>query len=243
MHNAWLKILLGSLLSTHVAASAMEIYPSDENDFGVIIAEGVLQESDVKGIGNLIQKFSSKGKPSVIFLTSPGGVLEYTPDIADRIVEEANKFYFANHRPLLLVVNSECSSACAVLMANLTKFRNRWALEIWVTPSATFGFHSPVDKSKGGKISAIADLAEREFRSKKQLNYLTDAGVSPSWLSANLKMFYNAKMTDLTARQLCQENSMVIPPDSCLPDDRDVNPLIEAKYRRAKLIKMPKSKK
>lgn len=243
MPRAWLKLLLGSLVSAHFVASAMEIFTSDANDFGYIMADGVLDEQDINGIGNLMENFSKRGKPSVILLTSPGGVLEFTPDIAERIVEEANEFYMSHHRPALLVINSECSSACTVMMANITKHRNPSALEIWVTPGATFGFHSPVNKPKGGRTSAIADLAEREFRSKKQLNYLTEAGVNPAWLSANLKMFYNAKMTDLTGRQLCEEKAMVIPPDSCLPNDNDVIPLIEAKYFRPKhLIPNPYAK-
>jgi hypothetical protein len=50
-------------------------------------------------------------------------------------------------------------------------------------------------------------------------------------------MFYHAKMTDLTGKQLCAEKAMVIPPDSCLPSNNDFFPQIEAKYAKPSINK------
>lgn len=216
--------------------SAMEIYDSEDEGFNYIMADGEINTRDAKTLKLRLSKHTTDGLPSAIFFSSPGGILEMTPNIANVIISESNRLFQETGKYNIFVINSECSSACTVLTTILTNKRDPRALKIWVTPGSTFGFHSPVEKKKNA-VAEIADVGEREAKIRKQLSYYQNNGIDPVWLQNNELIFKNSEMTDFTAQQLCSDRSLVIPTDSCLPTDADVVPLVENILRDADFVK------
>ncbi len=214
---------------------ALELFYSEEdNGFTYLTANGPLVTNDAARIKALLRKSRKSNRATAILLTSPGGFLEVTPAIAQAIVDESNHLQRLTSRHNLLVINEECSSACTALMAAITKRHNPQSLKIWVTPDARFGFHSPVEPHDG-KMSEIRDENERTSRTKKQLDYYTDFGVSAQWLSTYKSVFMHSEITEFSALKLCSEQSRIIPPSSCLDDNNDVIPKIEQELSKTYL--------
>ena len=223
-------ILLAASMAGTSSSHALQIFetPDDGDGYSLLILNGIIEFNDSKRIDKFLQEQAREGTPVAMIMTSSGGGLEETPRIAEAMINASNLLAkkFKNKRNLF-AVNIECSSACTALTARLTSGRDPKSLEMLITNSSKWGFHSPVNYVNK-KVSPIADVAERDRLIAKQISYYTKAGVSTKWLTANAEMFKTAKMTDLEARKLCAEKSLVIPPTSCVPD-QDITELITRK--------------
>ncbi|MGZ3723350.1 MAG: hypothetical protein ACXVA9_10490, partial [Bdellovibrionales bacterium] len=196
--------------------------------FAYLILNGVIDEGDGKRVAKFLDQQADNGTAVAILMTSQGGGLEETPKISAAIIAASDQLYKKNKkRHNIFAVNEECSSACTVLTAQLTSKRNANSLEILATNSSKWGFHSPVN-FRNKKITPITDHKLREGLIAKELSYYTKAGISAKWLNKNAEIFKSPAMTDFTAKQLCDEASLVIPPNACVPD-QDITLLITTK--------------
>lgn len=216
--------LLFALFS--VRASAVQLQLSDESEQGefkvnydYLFAEGEIEKKDPSAFRKILNGRAAKGKRTVILFSSPGGILEVTPELAAAILEPSQKLWKEKRLNNILVINDECSSACAALMTVLTAKRGD-ALQILIDSKATFGFHSPVDK-KNGKVTAIKDPHDRERAIQKQIDFFRKNGASASWMADHKDYFTSAQMTEIRGGQLCEEKSMIVPPNSCLSDENE----------------------
>lgn len=220
--TAWM--IPATLVAITPPTHAMQIDLTDESEdgevkvnFDYLIANGEMNQRDPGVIRQILSRRAKQGKRTVILFTSHGGYLEMTQDLAEAIIQPSNDLYKQHKLSNVFVVNEECSSACGALTALLTSKRNPQSLLFFVASKAKFGFHSPVDKVKG-KVASIKNKADREAAIKKQIDFLEKAGVSGDWLTANTAYFRQEKLTELKAKRLCDERTMIIPPDSCLPE-------------------------
>jgi hypothetical protein len=207
-------------------ASAIQLQLSDESEQGefkvnydYLFAEGEIEKKDPAAFRKILNARAAKGKRTVILLSSPGGILEVTPDLAAAILEPSQKLWKAKHFGNILVINDECSSACAALLTVLTA-KHGDALQIIVDSKATFGFHSPVDK-KNGKVVAIKDTHDREKAIQKQIGFFRKHGASSGWMNDHKDYFTSSQMTEVSGGKLCEEKSMIVPPNSCLSDENE----------------------
>lgn len=206
---------------------AMTLYLSEEEDEGqayIIANDAMLKAEDAAKIQRFLNTQASKGIPTAIFITSPGGFGELMAMYARAIVEPSNELYRRHKLFNIVVVNEECSSACVILMGNMTTTRDPKALKIMVAPDAKFGFHSPVDV-KNGAVTNIRDQAEREARIRIQIDLLAKAGVSSDWLTKNENLLRGAKMTFLSGQKLCMDEANIVPNDSCVQGVADLGTL------------------
>jgi hypothetical protein len=214
-------------------AGALDVYPNREKTYTYVIANGAIVDGDVVKLRLILDDDLKRKSPTVIYLSSQGGALDYASDIAALILSDSQKLYQATRQANMVVINDECSSACAVLMTILTGKRDPHSLVIMVTPSSKFGLHAGAkgwmkantfieDKTPGAQEAAMAE----------QIKALRDNGINPEWMAKRIEYFQKRDMTPLTAQHLCSENVMIIPPDSCLPNDGDVTPLVDAHYKK-----------
>lgn len=220
-------LMLALLLIGGARGSAMDLTLSEDRGFSYLIAnEAIMDKIDVETFSAMLKGQAEKGEATAILLTSPGGALELATEIARVIIDASNELYARHGRANLIVINEECSSACAILMAAITQSRDAKSLEVYVTPDAEFGVHSPVD-IVDGKAVPIADKKKREADIKKQLDTLRGFGVSSKWLDANKHFFERSKMKMFRAKDLCRDKAGIIPANSCLKKNEDVTVIVE----------------
>lgn len=218
------KSLIAIVFAFSTAANAMQVDLTDESEdgevkvnFDYLIANGEMNKRDPGVIRQILNRRAKQGKRTVILFTSHGGYLEMTQELAEAIINPSNDLYKQHKVSNVFVVNEECASACAAFTALLTSKRNPQSLLFFVASKAKFGFHSPVDKVKG-KTASIKNKADREAAINKQIDFLKKAGVSSEWLDTNSEYFRQDKLTEVKAKRLCEERTMIVPPDSCLPE-------------------------
>lgn len=226
------RLLMAALMLFGFTTAAMQFFESNSEygDFGYVIANGELTDKDAANLRRLLERRARNGKPTAIMLTSHGGTLESIARIGRVIVESSNLLCDRYRRRNIIVINEECSSACAALTTWLTYNHNPETLEFMVSPTARFGFHSPVDKSETG-VRAIRDYQEREDAIARQIRFFRENGIDLDWIENNIQVFRQSKMKTFTAKQLCETASKVIPSDSCLDESLDdVIPVLEAEF-------------
>ncbi len=231
--NGLRKQLLLCLFVSSVQGFAMDLTLSEDEGFDYLIAnDAITSEKDVKQFRKIMESQVKKGAPTSILLTSPGGALELAVQIADIIVEQSQALFAKTERYNLIIINEECSSACAILMAKVTNAHNPQALRIYVMAHAKFGFHAPQEFKKG-KVRPIKDNERRKTQVQTQVDALLAAGASPEWLAAHRDLFEKDEMTDIEAAALCSLKAGIIPADSCLADvEEDVTVITERQILR-----------
>jgi hypothetical protein len=228
----YIALLIGAGLLSDLAR-AMQIYPSpaDEGGFSYLIADGIIDMKDIGRFRAELNKNAARGIPTAILLTSPGGVLEATDPLSQVILNASHTLFTRYGLFNMIVINEECDSACTVLTSYLSNKRDPRSLQIFATPAAVFGLHSPVvGRYNSGDIQ---DPEERAEKIAALISAYLVAGVNPTWLANNNILFQTARMTDRSARQLCDQDSRIIPADSCLSNDGDVLPFIAGRMRIA----------
>lgn len=209
------------------SGSAMTLYMSMDEDDGhayIIANDAMLKAEDAVKIRRFLNIQAIRAMPTAIFITSPGGFGELMSQFAKAIVEPSNELYRKHGLFNLLIVNDECSSACVILMSQITNTRNHEALKMMVAVDAKFGFHSPVEM-RNGMFTNIRDQIERETRIRLQIGLLAAAGVNPEWLKKNDEMLRSSEMTFLTGAQLCAGNSNILSEESCVSGVNDLGTL------------------
>ncbi len=209
---------------------AMNIYTSqnDGEDYSYIIAnDAMLSSTDATKIRRFLTQQATRGIPSAIYITSPGGFAELMSTFAKAIIEPSNQLFAKNGLRNIVVINEECSSACVILMGHLTNARDERALKILVHPEAKFGFHSPVTVNNGA-VTAIADEKEQEKRIKIQIDSLHESGVNPEWLAANEALFRSSEMKFLSGQNLCKASVGIVPSEACDAGAKDLSELVRA---------------
>lgn len=221
------KFLFACFFLTTVKATAMDFTLSEDQGFDYLIAnEEFIYESDAPDLKKILEAQVKRGAPTAILLTSPGGALEIAEEMAKIILENSNRLLKETKHYNMIVINEECSSACAILMAAITSKRDPKALKIFVTSNAKFGFHAP-QELVDGKVKPIKDRRKRLTLIEKQRDALIKHKVPESWIEKHESAFVKDKMTNLKASTLCSEKSGIIPSDSCVNTDEDVTVLVE----------------
>jgi len=231
----WIGLLLALLMPR---AQALTLYMGQDSSdsYAYLIANDVMLEvEDAHRMRRFLSQQSKKGLPTVIFLTSQGGYAELMGDYARAMIEPSNDLYRRRGLFNIVVVNEECSSACIILMSQLTSRRDAASLKIMVLPEAKFGFHSPVEVVNG-RVREIRDLTERELRIKKQVDLMIDGGVNAKWLEANDALVRSFGMTYLSGQQLCADGSNILPADSCVQGTNDLATLAANQMNSAILL-------
>lgn len=205
-------------------AAAMDISGSFDRADGyatLIANDALMYEEDAAKIRKFLSTHAAAGRPTAIFLTSQGGYAELAEMFADAIVDPSNQLNARTGLRNVLIINDECSSGCAIMTAAITSKYDPAALKIVIAPATKFEFHSPVElvpeKPGSNKMVLVPyrDPKERQRRIEIQISHLRQFGVNPQWLSDNEQMFYDSKMVRFSGKQLCEQNSMIIPPTSC----------------------------
>ncbi|NJL25246.1 MAG: hypothetical protein HC902_08740 [Calothrix sp. SM1_5_4] len=216
------------LLAPPVPSGALELFSSREKGFAYLVLNGIIEPADVTQVKAALDFNLKKRTPTAILLTSTGGQLAASEDLADILMHSAERFYRRYQRPTLLVINEECSSACAVVTALITKWRDPRSLILMVTPSSIFGLHAGASgRMVKGRFIEDKDPKARRRAILEQIQALRDADVNREWLAHNDSLFHRRGVTPLKAAQLCRQKTGIIPADSCLRDDADVIPLIQ----------------
>jgi len=193
----------------------------EDRRFNYLMLEDGIQPNDEARVKALLEKQFKRKRRTAILLTSPGGALEAVELVSKAIVDGSNRFFQKYRTSTFLIINQECSSACNILTARLTKDRDPKALEIYVAAEAKFGFHSPVQLS-GAKITPIKDTEERRARREKMLDAYRAAGVSKSWLEKHDDFFLSIKLSEVRGAELCRQKAGIIPAGSCYDDKLDI---------------------
>lgn len=219
---------------------ALDIYetpPDEGTNFAYLIVNGIIERNDSRKLAHLLEKYNKRGTSVAILLTSPGGGLEETPLIASAVLKSSQALYqkFGGHN--VVAINEECSSACNILVAQLTHGMEPDTLEILATNSSRWGFHSPVLR-RGLHTVAIADVKELERQAAKELSYYRDAGVNTSWLESHNDVFHAAQVVYYAAEKLCTDDEGILPPPSCVPD-QDITELVSSRFKLAESVKSP----
>lgn len=204
-----------------MTAQLSEGEEDDDQNFNYLMLEDVIEPGDDAQVQALLEKQLNLKRRTAIVLTSPGGALEEVPALAQVIIDESNLYYQKYQASMFVIINQECSSACNILTATLTRDRDPKALEFYVARTAQFGFHSPVQVN-GTEITQIKDVEERREKRKKMLDAYRTAGVSQRWLKKNVEFFLSIKITDVLAASLCREKAGLIPADSCYSEKLDI---------------------
>lgn len=225
-------IVLILLVISVQKAHSMDLFPSPEGGTVFLIANGVITPKDHHKIEAIFKRNTDRGMPTVLLLTSLGGVMESIEGIASVILDYSNQLWAKSHLPNYVVINEECDSACNILMTYLTNKRVPEHLQILVTPDSSFGFHSPV--AGFHNPAAIRDATERFDAIKRQIDEYRKAGMDEGWLHAHASIFQQPEVIMIPAKRLCLEHSRVIPPDACLPDNRDVIPIVTTRIKKAR---------
>lgn len=221
-----LALVFCLLICAGRSASAMTAQLSDGEDdddrnFNYLMLEDIIEPGDEERVTALLdQQFEQKRRTAMV-LTSPGGALEEVEYLAQAIIDGADRYYEKYHASTFLIINQECSSACNILTATLTRDRDPKALEIFVAGKAKFGFHSPVQVNDG-QITQIKDPDERRARRKKMLDTYRAAGVSPQWMKKNNEFFLSIKLSEVMGLDLCRAKAGIIPSGSCYSDKLDI---------------------
>lgn len=166
--------------------------------------------------------------PLVLVLTSKGGILEDVNLFVNYFSEILAPIHFKMHkRPLVIVLQDFCFSACNILTTGLTHFSDRQQLRVLTLMDTQFGFHAPLTYSvESGNQLVPFDPAhgysekEEENRISDMLSAYLNYGIDGRWLSAHSD-FFTFKGVDalqtLSAFHLCKDKSLIIPTDSCVP--------------------------
>lgn len=221
------RFLFVCFFLTSAHATAMDLTLSEDQGFDYLIAnEEFIHESDVSALRKILEAQRKRGAPTAILLTSTGGALELAEQMAKIILDNSDQLFKQTKRHNLIVINEECSSACAILMAAITKGRDPKSLKIFVTANANFSFHAPQD-IVDGKVTPIKDRRKRLQLIEKQRATLIKYKVPEAWIEKHESAFVRDQITTLKASLLCVEKSGIIPSDSCVKEEQDVTALVE----------------
>lgn len=255
MWTRWISAVVTiGLTAAAWSAAALEFYPSvEEEGYAYLIANGTImrgalnssENTDAQILANHLRDNTRMNRPTALFLTIYGGVGEWTGAVADSIINASNELHSRSGLYNIVVVNEQCDSACGILLAHLTSRRNPLSLKIIAAANAKFGFHRPSDviinKRGQPEVREIQDPITLEKKIRVQLDLLSAAGVDANWLAANESLFRTGskgKLNELTAQQLCDQKSKIIPNDSCVPANQDTVELASSQLKSAVVLAM-----
>jgi len=216
-----LSTLVVLLSGSATPSLAMNVSINDDGAVQFATLNGVIDPETPKQVKDQLSA-AQKKKPLALFIQSDGGAYVAIKPMQDAILDLAKANYDLYKKPLLLNFQTICASGCSILSSMLTKNRDPKTLEIRVANDAVFGFHGSVirDNGKTDKTATIEAKAELE---KQIVQTYLDAGVSPDFIKAHADMFkIHFKQTLFSAKDMCGQKTMVIPPDSCVENELEV---------------------
>jgi|GEM_PF-2891451 len=214
------------LMWSIVPARALELTFTEDPELGesvpykVMIMDGVIEDGDALKVKKMLK--SQTGKRTVFLITSPGGVKEEIPDLARVIVEHAKQSFKKLKKPDLFAINQSCDSSCTILAAEITRLRDAKSLEFFVQADSKFLFHPPLKVFEDGRWLDLSKPSLKAAAFKDMKDSYLKAGVSKEWFGKQESKIKRPKGLVVTARELCQSRSQVIPDASCsnLSSDR-----------------------
>ena len=232
MQRLWLNSLLVLGLLAGSAAHAYEDQLLDSmdisNKFAFVIADGYLRAGEDREFARVMARYNDRGLPVAILLSSGGGTLGVTQEIAKVINQESDRLHRRFMKHNIFVINDQCFSSCTVLVAQITGGHDPQALDMIVTADSTWGFHRPVEWN-GHQVREITNPTALD----NAVNTLTfdyrEAGVSLDWLHKNADMFIQPRKTMIKGGDLCKQSSHLFPDSSCVPAQEDISALLTSK--------------